>query len=339
MDAKEWMAYYDGSEGVSPGACSTTFKEVVSLCAVVNSTLTMFFNPTRTISGTLLLNEYSKYKRWKHDIPPILSPTGHVPPHILCTHLLWHAAVLLLFRPFLKAKLTDSDVVPQDVCRQSANAISELFAQHRSYYDLTGIDAFHLQCLLNACTVHIIHMPAIASTEHFINACNNLHDMVDRSKWAKSSLDEIKRLVKKWNRVLPRDAECALYRSDRQSSEPDALPAIIANLQGSSKAMASSRSPMDPPEFSDKRTATGSLSRETSLSKRPRMSESYSAQLFAPSESQPAPLPGPMTDGIDGTDLHDRLSFEFPGFDFSGDDIFDPFMGFEGNWRGTGPSA
>ncbi|KAF2098612.1 hypothetical protein NA57DRAFT_56266 [Rhizodiscina lignyota] len=336
VDARTWIAYYDSSEGVSPGGCSTTFKEVISLCVIVNSTLTMFFNPARTISGTLLLTEYNKYLKWKYALPKILTPTGRAPPHILCAHLLWHAAVLLLFRPFLKAKVIESEVVPQDICRQSANAISELFANHRSYYDLTGIYAFQIQCLLTACTIHIIHIPAIASTEHFIDACNNLHDMVDRSKWAKSSLDEIKRLVRKWNRVLPGDAEVALYRDEQRSPSLDTLPSIIGNLQAPSKGIATSSTPMDVPELPEKRAASTLPAQAIQMTKRPRVAEARTPQLFAPSESQPAPLPGPMPDGLDPDFDDEDMTLEFPGLDFSKDDMFNPFMGFEGGFTEPG---
>jgi hypothetical protein len=125
----------------------------------------------------------------------------------------YHAAVLLLFRPFLKAKFTQSDLAPSDVCRQAAAAISDLFAQHRRLYDTVGIYTFQLHCLLTACTIHIINVPAIASTDFLTQACNHFHDLARWNEWATGSLAIIKGLVEKWSIILPVEAELALYRS------------------------------------------------------------------------------------------------------------------------------
>src|SRR5436189_1420995 len=104
----------------------------------------------------------------------------------------YHTAVLLLFRPFLKAKFTESDTSPSDICRQSANQISDIFAQHRRLYDTTGIYTFQLHCLLTACTIHIINLPALSSASYLTAACNHFHDIIPRNDWAPSALSAIK---------------------------------------------------------------------------------------------------------------------------------------------------
>ncbi|KAJ9652053.1 hypothetical protein H2201_009245, partial [Coniosporium apollinis] len=43
---------------------------------IINSTLYMFFAPTKPISGSLLLNEYNKYLHWYKTLPAILA-VGH----------------------------------------------------------------------------------------------------------------------------------------------------------------------------------------------------------------------------------------------------------------------
>ncbi|GME24607.1 c6 transcription factor [Neofusicoccum parvum] len=124
----------------------------------------------------------------------------------------YHTAVLLLFRPFLKARFTESDLSPREVCRQSANTISNLFAQHLKLYSLDGIFTFQLHCLLTACTIHIIKLPSISATTHLAAACNSFQDLVKKNDWATSSLNIIKSFVQKWNIVLPLEVEAALYR-------------------------------------------------------------------------------------------------------------------------------
>jgi hypothetical protein len=76
----------------------------------------------------------------------------------------YHAADLLLFRPFLKAKFKGSKISPSEACRSSAATISHLFDQHSEMYDSVGIFTLQIHCLLAACTIHIINTPAIAST-------------------------------------------------------------------------------------------------------------------------------------------------------------------------------
>jgi hypothetical protein len=127
----------------------------------------------------------------------------------------YHAAVLLLFRPFLKAKFTESDLTPSEICRQAAASISDLFSEHRSLYDTVGIYTFQLHCLLTACTIHIINIPAIASTTYLTQACNHFHDLARWNEWATGSLTIIKGLVRKWSIILPGEAELALYRTQR----------------------------------------------------------------------------------------------------------------------------
>lgn len=323
IDSKPWIAYYDGSDPIVPGACSSTFREVVSLCTIVNSTLSLFFSPARGLSGALLIDEYNRFLRWKENLPRIVSATHEAPPHILCAHLLWHSAVLLLFRPFLRVKIADSQSTPPEICRQSANAISELFGRHRALYHLQGIASFQIQCLLTACTIHIIHIPAIASTNHFIDACNSLHALVGRNNWAKSSISVLKELVSKWDRILPVAAETALYQDE---------PELEHSMPRSNR-----------PDSSNRRTALSSPHQSLLRSRSNKSNETSTPQLFAPSASQPAPLLRPMhnSSGELDTTMEDSIHAgqEFEGLDFITGDFSDPFMGaYMGPWHDTEPN-
>lgn len=125
----------------------------------------------------------------------------------------YHASLLLLFRPFLKATFTNQiDVVPREVCRQAANSISEIWNRHLSMYGTAGVYTFQVHCLFTACTIHVINLPTIAATNYFVQACNIFQKLIPRNDWAKSSLIILRSLVEKWNLILPQDAEEALYR-------------------------------------------------------------------------------------------------------------------------------
>jgi hypothetical protein len=253
----------------------------------------------------------------------------------------YYSAVLLLFRPFLKAQFTESDVSPREVCRQSANAISDIFAQHRRMYDLVGINTFQVHCLSTACTIHIINVPTITSTNYLTAACNNFQDLVYRNEWATGSLNIIKGLVQKWNIILAIEAETALYRNHNKLSsfsfgrgDPGGRQLSSGEPSDDSRSAAT---------LSEKRAFLLSPSSQV-MQKRQRLAPRDTGNqvmnyLFAPSPNQPAPLLGPMhTSTSTDTELNDELNMVAQGFDglnFLGDDWFDPFMGYQGESSGT----
>ena len=124
----------------------------------------------------------------------------------------YHTALLLLFRPFLKATIDYSDVVPRDVCRNAANLVSDLWQQHRNIYGLSGIYMFQVHCLLTACTIHILNVPTISATRHLTQAANIMQELIPRNEWARSALIILRGLAEKWRLVLPLEVEEALYR-------------------------------------------------------------------------------------------------------------------------------
>jgi hypothetical protein len=82
-DKERWEAY-DTPSPNKPGARSTTFNQVASLSLIVNSTLLMFFAPSKVLSGSLLLDEYNKYLTWHRKLPSIVAGIDDAPPHVLC---------------------------------------------------------------------------------------------------------------------------------------------------------------------------------------------------------------------------------------------------------------
>ena len=137
-------------------------------------------------------------------------------------------AVLLLFRPFLKANIVNHpDIVPREMARQAADNISDIWAQHQRLYGYSGIYMFQVHCLLTACTIHIISIPGPSPTARFTDACNSFQDLAHRHEWARSSLHILRNLAQKWSLILPKDAETALYRDvGGRPESPDMQPAM-----------------------------------------------------------------------------------------------------------------
>ena len=82
-DDEPWIAYGTNLPA-RPGYRSTTFHEVASLSKIVNSTLLMFFAPSQSIKGSILLDEYEKYQTWFRRLPSSVASIENAPPHVLC---------------------------------------------------------------------------------------------------------------------------------------------------------------------------------------------------------------------------------------------------------------
>jgi hypothetical protein len=343
----------------------------------------VFFAPSQIIKGQLLLDEYTKYQTWFSRLPDSVKSPENAPAHVIslqyasppqtCTKgvmntdanhsLYYHAAILLLFRPFLRARFTQSDLIPSELCRQSATNISDLFAKHMTYFGTTGIYAFQIQCLLSACTIHLVNLPSIASSSNLLAACEAYHALVSRNTWALGSLKLIKELVVKWNIILPGDVEQSLYRphvepfdelfDDRSAPQAEILRGAKrgAFLNPSSQVMqkrprlapvqtsatrptpgksasasgSGSSTSITPPSITLKRGAGGLTE---GGDQRTGQAGNF---LFSPFPSQPAPLLGPVHTSTTSEaefmdDLH-KVVQDFDGLQFDGDGWFDPFMG------------
>ena len=123
--------------------------------------------------------------------------------------------------------------------------ISDRWSQHRAMYDLHGVYMFQIHCLLTACTIHIVNLPAIAATNHFTKACNTLQDLSGRSAWAGSSLTILRGLVETWKLILPQEAEDALYRNT-----PNERPQNV-DLNGRGQSIGESLAQMSAPPESE----------------------------------------------------------------------------------------
>lgn len=265
----------------------------------------------------------------------------------------YQAAVLLLFRPFLRASFTESpDITPADICRQAATAISDLFAKHFSLFGTTGMYTFHIQSLLAACTIHLINLPAIAAAGNLTAACNSFFHLIHRNTWAYGSIRLIRDLVRKWNIVLPGEVETALY-PPHEELPPGILSrftdptAPIAELHrrdstgsaGTGTGATKRAAFLNPAAQIVKRQRLAPVqTTETGSSSAAGTSESGEEEgvnknfLFTPFANQPAPLLGPIhtsstPDPEFGEDDVRKVTSDFDGMRFGGDGWFDPFMG------------
>lgn len=82
-DEAPWEPFGNGPHSKTRGGRSTIFQEVASLSKILNSTLYLFFAPSQVLKGSLLLNEYNKYKAWYARLPAIVQMMDDAAPHVL----------------------------------------------------------------------------------------------------------------------------------------------------------------------------------------------------------------------------------------------------------------
>ena len=151
----------------------------------------------------------------------------------------YYVAIVLLFRPFLKAKIISKpELVPRELARDAADRISDLWALHKRLYGYSGIYMFQVHILLTACTIHLISVPSPSPTSRFRDACDHFHELSTTHEWARAALNILRRLARKWNLILPQDVEAALYRDQGRPRSP--------SLHESSTPPPSYTQPTDP---------------------------------------------------------------------------------------------
>lgn len=239
----------------------------------------------------------------------------------------YHAAMLLLFRPFLKATFTNFDVSPRDECRRSASSITEIFSQHRKLYGLIGIFTFEVHCLMTACTIHVVNLPTIAAARYLTDSCRHFHDLTSQNEWATGSLNIIKGLVQKWNIILPIETENVLYQNSAKLSN--------FKLVGPTRSAEGSRSEKKSHFLNPGTQVMQKRQRLAPRETRPQPPN----YLFAPCPNQPAPILQPVhaEPHSDRSDADIEWKAEMNTFDHGfdgmvfGDDWYDPFMGYQGD--------
>lgn len=210
LDAVPWHSD-DVARPKNPGMRSTSFRHLVMLSCLINSTLRLFFAPAERITAELVVREHNKYLEWFRRLPEEISSTRDAPPYVLFLHMQYHTAVLLLYRPFLSARLIAfPDKTPREICKSAAIAISEVYDEHIRQFDNSGICTFQVHCLLTACTIHLLDLKEQSTVDRLLSACDGLWKFAPRVLWAAAALHIIKALAQKWQLSMPDGLERAL---------------------------------------------------------------------------------------------------------------------------------
>lgn len=96
----------------------------------------------------------------------------------------YHFALLLFFRPFIRLRFVDSNVVPREVCLEAANAISSLVRAYRQLYTLHRTPALVPYMAFSSSIIHLIN--AGSESSPLTSASQVMQDIADLDEMAQS---------------------------------------------------------------------------------------------------------------------------------------------------------
>ncbi|KAL1840124.1 hypothetical protein VTJ49DRAFT_780 [Mycothermus thermophilus] len=166
LEASRWVPYTD--DGVplqhpseQPSNVRSVFKCFCELSELVHKSLYMLYSPGRVLTSRDLLDIYTRFVNWYDGVPDVLRLGHNFTPAVLFSHMYYHFAILLLFRPLIKLRILNSPVVPREVCSEAANAISGLLRSYARLYTLRRTPSFIPYFALAAAVMHL----ALAATD------------------------------------------------------------------------------------------------------------------------------------------------------------------------------
>lgn len=134
----------------------------------------------------------------------------------------YHFAILLLFRPFIKLKFTDSSVSPLEVCNQAADAISALVNSYSRLYTLRRTPSFVPYFVLASSVTHLTTLGGDGvgiRPEKFTEALSDLKEMKACHGFATQGHNIVRFLAHHW------DVPVDLSSTEDIGTPPDSGPA------------------------------------------------------------------------------------------------------------------
>ncbi|KAI9648945.1 hypothetical protein NHQ30_001511 [Ciborinia camelliae] len=228
-EASIWIPYTDDGAPLQrnctqPSNIRSVYATFCELSEIVHQSLYLFYAPGSNFTSNSLLQVYTRYLRWYDSIPTALRLGHNFTPAVLFSHMYYHYAILLLFRPFIKLSLIGSGVSPRDVCNQAADAISTLARSYADLYTLRRTPSFVPHFILAASITHLVTLGNNKTgTEKVLQGIADLKDMAICHGFSGRAFNILRHLAKKWSIEVPGDSKNevgsdTLYYQDRPSS-------------------------------------------------------------------------------------------------------------------------
>ncbi|KAF4119954.1 Fungal specific transcription factor domain [Geosmithia morbida] len=213
-----------------PSNVRSVYKCFCELSELVHQSLYILHSPGRPLTARDMLGIYTQYLNWYDRIPEVLRLGHNFTPAVLFAHMYYHFAILLLFRPLIKLRISGSTVTPRDVCCQAADAIQGLLRSYSQLYTLRRTPSFVPYFVLTSAIMHLAigavsdpdTVPGSSTTEKMESAAkmdpkvsaslrqgiSDLTEMAPCHQFAEQALNILRYIAKKWN------IDVKIYESD-----------------------------------------------------------------------------------------------------------------------------
>lgn len=183
-----WCSYTDDDftanniqhfESTTPSYHIGSFKHLCQLVGLLGSVVRNLYDKGNTSDTKLGLQSdavtdlYVKLCSWHTGLPPYMRLNSSSPPIAIIAHMFHHAARILLFRPFIRARhgrrpiddkvIAVYDISPRAICNISAFAIVKCLRQYQKVYTLRRYSNWMVHAVLTAATIFVVNATATSS--------------------------------------------------------------------------------------------------------------------------------------------------------------------------------
>ncbi|KAF2690882.1 hypothetical protein K458DRAFT_355200 [Lentithecium fluviatile CBS 122367] len=201
-------------------------QEFSTLSELINDNNYMFFAPKERFTSRRLLECYAKYQHWYKNLPQQLKleDAREPQPHIIVLHMLYHTAVVHLFRPMLKVDLIHSNVSPRNTCVDAANQVANLLRLYRQHFNMRACQLVLTHVLLSVCIVHLLYSSeSPVSYRNLVEGMQALDDMSVCHYFGGRSFKIVHALSQVWNIPFPKELNGSKLLSKDSASPSDPL--------------------------------------------------------------------------------------------------------------------
>lgn len=161
---------------------------LIGLSKIVNTTLLESNYPSFGNSKFDIGHWESRYRTWYTSLPPTLTVNYDSPTHIIAMHMWFHGSLIQSFRLVFARGSQVADVA-HHLCREAAEAITDLLHRYRKLHGLRGFNAMICRALFDAYTIHLHHLPStLLDLRAIIDAYRELSK---HQEWAKGWLERL----------------------------------------------------------------------------------------------------------------------------------------------------
>ncbi|KAK4986997.1 hypothetical protein LTR50_004949 [Elasticomyces elasticus] len=196
-----------------------SFKHLCQLVALLGSIVRNLYNKETAPenkngpSSEIVSGLHTKLCAWHNQLPHCMRLSSSASPVVLLVHMFYHTALILLFRPFVRARQrqtsasrnsTPYDISPLEICTKSALAITRCLKQYQKAYTLRRYANWIVHAVLTASTIFVINATGTVSP------CNSSPDATCSPEEAARKLEETMRALAEMSAAWTNAGRCML---------------------------------------------------------------------------------------------------------------------------------